>query len=276
MAFFGGMPFPAQFLLAFVIVLGLIGTTAWLVRRLGGGGRLGGSALRGRQPRLAVVDYASVDGRRRLILVRRDNVEHLVLIGGPTDIVVEANIVRAAGVRASVPAVIDPLPRVIPMPDGAAVNGSANGPSNAAWPAQPEISSRTQPDTFAFADEISTPRNRPQANPQPQSMVPRSDPRREPRQENRQEARPDSRQEPRLSSPQPAAEAPQSTDQALFEMAQQLEAALRKPVAKADRNDAREPRPAAMPRPMPRAEPVTPADAAAAPPQPAVPPSSVR
>jgi hypothetical protein len=51
---------------------------------------------------------------------------------------------------------------------------------------------------------------------------------------------------------------------------------LRKPVAKADRNDAREPRPAAMPRPMPRAEPVTPADAATAPPQSTVPFSAPR
>ena len=50
---------------------------------------------RGRMPRLAVIDAAAVDGRRRLVLVRRDNVEHLLMIGGPTDIVVEANIVRA-------------------------------------------------------------------------------------------------------------------------------------------------------------------------------------
>ena len=273
MAFFGGMPFPAQFLLAFVVVLGLIGATAWLVRRLGGN-RLGGTAVRGRQPRLAVVDYASVDGRRRLILVRRDYVEHLVMIGGPTDIVVEANIVRStAGVPARVPAVIDPLPRAIPMPDGAAANGSANGPANAAWPAQPEVSSRTQHDTFAaFADDLSSPRNRSQANPR----VPRQEAHRESRQENRQEARPDSRQEERLSSPQPSAELPQSTDQALFEMAQQLEAALRKPVAKADRNDAREPRPAAMPRPVSWVEPVTPADEAAAPQLPAVPFSPTR
>ena len=38
---------------------------------------------RGRMPRLAVIDAAAVDGRRRLVLVRRDNVEHLLMIGGP-------------------------------------------------------------------------------------------------------------------------------------------------------------------------------------------------
>src|ERR1700729_760490 len=88
------MPLALRFFLAFLIVLGLIGATAWAVRRFGTG-RLGGSSSRGRQPRLAVIDYASVDARRRLILVRRDNVEHLLMIGGPTDVVVEANIVRA-------------------------------------------------------------------------------------------------------------------------------------------------------------------------------------
>ncbi len=38
MSLFGGMPFPVQFFLAFVIVLGLIGATAWAVRRFGAGG----------------------------------------------------------------------------------------------------------------------------------------------------------------------------------------------------------------------------------------------
>ena len=49
-----------------------------------------------RMPRLAVIDAAAVDGRRRLVLVRRDNVEHLLMIGGPADLVVEPNIVRGA------------------------------------------------------------------------------------------------------------------------------------------------------------------------------------
>src|SRR5581483_1340423 len=40
-----------------------------------------------------------VDGRRRLVLVRRDNVEHLLMIGGPADLVVEPNIVRGVPQR---------------------------------------------------------------------------------------------------------------------------------------------------------------------------------
>lgn len=91
------------FILAFVFVLALIGLAAWLVRRFGGN-RLGANSARGRMPRLAVIDAAAVDGRRRLVLVRRDNVEHLIMIGGPSDIVVEPNIVRAAAGREREPA----------------------------------------------------------------------------------------------------------------------------------------------------------------------------
>ncbi len=87
------MPLAAKFFIAFAVVLALIGVTAWLVRRYSSD-RLGGAA-RGRQPRLAVIDAATIDGRRRLVLIRRDNVEHLLMIGGPTDVVVEPNIVRA-------------------------------------------------------------------------------------------------------------------------------------------------------------------------------------
>jgi len=91
------MPLAARFFIAFLVVLALIGITAWLVRRFGAN-RLS-SAARGRQPRLAVIDAATVDGRRRLVLIRRDNIEHLLMIGGPTDLVVEPNIVRAVAAR---------------------------------------------------------------------------------------------------------------------------------------------------------------------------------
>ncbi len=43
-------------------------------------------------PRLAVVDAANVDNSRRLVLVRRDDVEHLVMIGGTTDVLIESKI----------------------------------------------------------------------------------------------------------------------------------------------------------------------------------------
>lgn len=47
---------------------------------------------RNRKARLAVMDATAVDSHRRLVLVRRDDIEHLLLIGGPTDVVVERDI----------------------------------------------------------------------------------------------------------------------------------------------------------------------------------------
>src|SRR5260221_547100 len=78
-----------------IVVLALLALAFWLVRRFGGG-RLGGGAPRGRQPRLAVIDQATGDSPRRLVLIRRDNVEHLLIIGGPSDVVGEQNILRGA------------------------------------------------------------------------------------------------------------------------------------------------------------------------------------
>src|SRR4051812_2939497 len=108
------------FVFAFLVVLALIGAAAWLVRRFAGN-RLGANPNRGRMPRLAVIDAAAVDGRRRLVLVRRDNVEHLLMIGGPTDIVVEPNIVRATPGRdqAQQRPVGSVLPRIPALPDAA-------------------------------------------------------------------------------------------------------------------------------------------------------------
>jgi hypothetical protein len=44
------------------------------------------------EPRLAVTEQASVDSRRKLVLIRRDNVEHLIMTGGPVDVVIETGI----------------------------------------------------------------------------------------------------------------------------------------------------------------------------------------
>ena len=52
-----------------------------------------GRRSRGRKGlRLGVVEYCEVDQTRRLVLVRRDDVEHLVMIGGHQDLLVEGNI----------------------------------------------------------------------------------------------------------------------------------------------------------------------------------------
>jgi len=69
-----------------VFVLALIGLVAWLMRRFGPSMRMG------RAGRLGVVETIALDNRRRLVLIRRDKVEHLVLLGNSGDLVIEAGI----------------------------------------------------------------------------------------------------------------------------------------------------------------------------------------
>jgi hypothetical protein len=58
--------------------------------------------------RLEVIDHANIDGKRKLVLIRRDDVEHLLLTGGPVDVVVETGIKstasRSAVIRPDEPA----------------------------------------------------------------------------------------------------------------------------------------------------------------------------
>src|SRR5262245_60391133 len=128
---------PVRVLGAIIILVALLGAFFWVVRWFGAD-RLGTSTARGRQPRLAVIDAATVDGRRRLVLIRRDNVEHLLMIGGPSDVVIEPNIVRAAGAAREPaptrpPTAADALPRAVPLGEG----------TN--WPLQPEPAPREAP-----------------------------------------------------------------------------------------------------------------------------------
>ena len=74
--------------IAALIVLAILYRFAFAHRLRVPGGRT-------RQPRLGLVDAFSLDGQRQLVLVRRDNVEHLVMIGGPNDVLVESQINRA-------------------------------------------------------------------------------------------------------------------------------------------------------------------------------------
>lgn len=195
-----GLPLAARFFIAFVVVLALIGITAWVVRRFGAA-RLGGGSARGRQPRLAVIDAATVDGRRRLVLIRRDNIEHLLMIGGPTDIVVEPNIVRAGAAREPVR---DPGARL-----PAAENGWPLQPLNEPPPrgreewSPPELPTRARPsDTLpGLSSDFSSRLSAPEVAPMP-------------------------RREPRPVPPPPTPVDPAS-DQNLADMANQLEAALR-------------------------------------------------
>lgn len=75
-----------RMVLALAAVVGLIAGAAWIARRSGlAGGRLG---QRGKR-RLSIVESLGVDSRRRLVLIRRDDTEHLLLIGGGSDLLIE-------------------------------------------------------------------------------------------------------------------------------------------------------------------------------------------
>ncbi|MGB3388560.1 MAG: hypothetical protein WBA88_11315 [Pseudaminobacter sp.] len=76
--------FAALILLLIVLII------VKLVRSLTFGTFVAGG--RNRKARLAVMDATAVDSNRRLVLVRRDDIEHLLLIGGASDIVVERDI----------------------------------------------------------------------------------------------------------------------------------------------------------------------------------------
>ena len=74
----------------FVIAIGAL--MVWAFRVFATGHSSAQGFLRPRDKQLGVVEMASVDARRKLLLVRRDDVEHLVMIGGPLDLLLETGI----------------------------------------------------------------------------------------------------------------------------------------------------------------------------------------
>jgi flagellar protein FliO/FliZ len=261
------MQTPLTFFIAFVAVLALIGVLAWLVRRFASN-RLGANPNRGRMPRLAVIDAAAVDGRRRLVLVRRDNIEHLLMIGGPTDVVVEANIVRAMPSRDQLPArpavsSPEPQPRVVPLPDAGSWNDVDSSRAEAFDHPEPQMPEPPlRPSRPSFADEVrrsaperridrgepatgyspeplgGRPEPRPElrGEPMPSRVTSRNEPplmSRPPRQSEAPKPPPVRAPERTVAPPPPPPPAPppaaSSADQNLAEMAQRLEAALRRP-----------------------------------------------
>jgi flagellar protein FliO/FliZ len=101
----GNTVLTAAFALGAVIVGILL--VLWLLKLVF---RASGNAVRGRNRRLAVVDSLALDPKRQLLIVRRDNVEHLILVGGPQDMVVETGIVVEEAAAAA-----QPTRRPVPM-----------------------------------------------------------------------------------------------------------------------------------------------------------------
>jgi len=79
-----------RFLVALLFVLALIVALAWAARRFGLGGRIAPNASKRR--RLSIVEVLPLDGRHRLVLLRRDRVEHLVVLGPSQPLLIEGGV----------------------------------------------------------------------------------------------------------------------------------------------------------------------------------------
>ena len=82
-----------KFVFALLFVLGLIGGLAVLGKRLGMGHR--GPIGRGQSKRLRIVETMPLDAKRRVILISRDDKEHLLLLGNSEEKVIEGDIASA-------------------------------------------------------------------------------------------------------------------------------------------------------------------------------------
>lgn len=78
-----------KFVAVLVFVLSLMGGLAFVMKRIGPGG---GSLISTGKRRLKIVETLPLDARRRMVLIRRDDREHLVIIGASGETVVETNI----------------------------------------------------------------------------------------------------------------------------------------------------------------------------------------
>lgn len=78
-----------QFLAAFALVVGLIGLMGMGMRKYGNPGM---RVRRRSEARLSIVETLPIDARSRLLLIRRDNMEHLLVKSGDRFEVIEVDI----------------------------------------------------------------------------------------------------------------------------------------------------------------------------------------
>lgn len=97
-ALFGGAEntiLTAAFALGIVLVLILLGL--WALKFFF---NASANMSRGRVRRLTIIDTVQIDPRRKVVILRRDNVEHVIMTGGPQDLLVESGIpVERPGAR---------------------------------------------------------------------------------------------------------------------------------------------------------------------------------
>ncbi len=86
-----------QFIMALLFVLALILLIAYGAKKLGLMARVTVNSAQTKDKRLNIVEILPIDARRKLMLIRRDDVEHLVMMGTERDIVIEQNIATEPG-----------------------------------------------------------------------------------------------------------------------------------------------------------------------------------
>jgi hypothetical protein len=130
-----------------------------------------------RKTRLAVMDATAVDSHRRLVLVRRDDIEHLILIGGPTDVVVEQNIRAGVAQQAARrPGPPEDAPEPAPRPRPPVANVPAQ-PQSQPRPAEQQAPRRAQAPLPAPARAAPPAPAQARSNPPPPARAPLPEPR---------------------------------------------------------------------------------------------------
>lgn len=74
-----------RFIAAFALVIGMIALMSYAAKRWRGVG--GMSGRKGR--RLEIVEALGLDAKRRVVIVRADDTEHVLLVGGESDVKLE-------------------------------------------------------------------------------------------------------------------------------------------------------------------------------------------
>lgn len=77
-----------RFVLSFCFVLLLIGGAAWLALKSGLGSRF--AQRQSQKARLQVIDRLMIDPRHKLMLIRCDEREHLILLGASHTVLLES------------------------------------------------------------------------------------------------------------------------------------------------------------------------------------------
>ena len=85
----GEIPSLLKMIAALIFVLGLMGGLALIMRQLGLSGRI---QTPGKKARLKIIESIPVDHRRRVAIIQRDDVQHLVIFGPNGETVVETDI----------------------------------------------------------------------------------------------------------------------------------------------------------------------------------------